>query len=65
MDADDILSCAGCGGDPTQEPVREPADPGPSRPWCGGVLVMIVDGEARYVHHDDECVGVASFPLWS
>jgi hypothetical protein len=62
---DDLLCCAGCGGDSAHEPVRETSEKSKSSErWCGGVLVMIVDGEARFVHHDDECVAVASIPLW-
>ncbi len=62
MDEGDVLACAGCGGDPAREPVRDFGVTS-SRRWCGGMLTMKVDGEWRYVHHDDECVEVASLLL--
>ncbi len=53
MVGDEVLECFGCGGDTLLEP--EWHDHEISQPWRGGMLLVLVDGRAHYVHDHPQC----------
>ena len=52
--------CAGCAGLCAMAPVWDEGDPVAT--WTGTMLVMVVDGEVRFVHQHALCVVAARLP---
>ncbi len=57
----EAIHCAGCGGLTALAPCWDPWDP-PLQPWTGSLLIMRVDGSARFVHHQADCLMAARLP---